>query len=250
MGNPATISLDRMPSVAEVKVWYDRLYATKGLGSMRPREAYPGFLDVLEARRGARLLDVSCGAGFLLEAARTRGVHAFGVDLSAEAVRLAAQIAPDAGVAVSAGENLPFQRGTFTHVSCLGSLEHFVDMGQGLREMLRVSTSDARLCIMVPNGDFIGWKLLGRRGTAQQDINERLLPLSAWRQLFETNGLEIVRVLPDRWHAQKWRLARGPAGPGRRVLGALLELGWGVVPLRWQYQFIFVLRRRSTPPTA
>ncbi|MGH7605874.1 MAG: methyltransferase domain-containing protein [Gemmatimonadales bacterium] len=240
-----------MPTVSEIRVWYDRLYASKGLASMRPREAYPGFLNVLAIRPGARLLDVSCGAGFLLEAAAARGVHAFGIDLSAEAVRLAAQTAPDAGVAVGAGERLPFRAAAFDYVSCLGSLEHFVDMAEGLQEMLRVAAPDARLCIMVPNGDFIGWKLLGRRGTAQQDINERLLPLREWRALFEANGLELLRVLPDRWHARRWRLEQGRrSGWGRRALGLLLELGWSGVPLRWQYQFIFVLRRRSTPPSA
>jgi SAM-dependent methyltransferase len=241
------------PSANDVKSWYNQHYAAKGLESMRPAAAYPVFLDLLDARPGTRLLDVSCGAGSLLAAARARDVDAVGVDLSDQAVKLAKQVAPHAEVAVGAGEALAFRDGTFDYVTCLGSLEHFLDMGRGLQEMKRVAKPDARLCIMVPNQDFIGWKVLGHQGTAQQDINEHLLPLSAWRQLFERNGLSIERVVPDRWHATRWRASNGGGGKRgatRLVIGPALEAAWRLVPLRWQYQFVFVLANRNTPATS
>lgn len=237
-----------MPSASQVKAWYNQHYAAKGLQSMRPAAAYPIFLDLLQARPGTRLLDVSCGSGFLLAAARDRGIDAVGVDLSDQAVRMARQVAPAARVAVGAGEQLAFKDATFDYVSCLGSLEHFLDMGRGVQEMLRVAKPNARFCIMVPNEDFIGWKVLGHQGTAQQDINEHLLPLRAWRTFFDEQGLEIVRATPDRWHAVRWRKQAGSAS--RFVTGPLLEVAWRLVPLAWQYQFVFLLRRRSTPPTA
>lgn len=238
-----------MPSTDDVKTWYNEHYSAKGLQSMRPAAAYPVFLDLLDVRPGTRLLDVSCGSGFLLEAARARGVEAVGVDLSDQAVRIAKRVAPAARLAVGTGEQLAFQAGTFDYVTCLGSLEHFLDMGQGVREMLRVAKPAARFCIMVPNEDFIGWKLLGHQGTAQQDINEHLLPLAAWRRFFTEQGLEIVRVTPDRWHAVRWRSMPG-GGAARFVSGPLLEAAWRLVPLAWQYQFVLLLRRRNTPPTA
>ena len=242
-----------MPSTEDVKSWYNQHYAAKGLQSMRPAAAYPVFLDLLGARAGNRLLDVSCGTGSLLAAARERAVEAVGVDLSDEAVKLAKRVAPSAEVAVGAGEALAFRDGSFDYVSCLGSLEHFLDMGKGLEEMKRVAKPAARFCIMVPNQDFIGWKVLGHQGTAQQDINEHLLPLKAWRQLFERHGLVVLRVVPDRWHAIRWRSPPpngGKHGAARFVIGPVLEAGWRLVPLRWQYQFVFVLANRSTPPTS
>lgn len=240
-----------MPSTEDVKSWYNQHYAAKGLQSMRPAAAYPVFLDLLGARAGNRLLDVSCGTGSLLAAARERAVDAVGVDLSDEAVKLAKRVAPSAEVAVGAGEALAFRDGSFDYVSCLGSLEHFLDMGKGLEEMKRVAKAAARFCIMVPNQDFIGWKVLGHHGTAQQDINEHLLPLKAWRQLFERHGLVVLRVVPDRWHAIRWRSPNGGKhGAARFVIGPVLEAGWRLVPLRWQYQFVFVLANRSTPPTS
>jgi SAM-dependent methyltransferase len=233
-----------MPSVHDVKSWYNRHYAAKGMESMRPAQAYPLFLDLLDARPNTALLDVSCGAGSLLAAARARNVEAVGIDVSEEAVRLAHRVAPGAQVAVGAGEALPFRSSTFDGVSCLGSLEHFLDIGQGLREMIRVAKPTARLCIMVPNADFIGWKLLGHQGTAQQDINEHLLSLAAWRQLFEEHGLEVVRVVSDRWHAIRWRSEAG-LRPARWLTGPFLEAAWRLLPLRWQYQFVFLLEPRA-----
>ncbi len=235
------------PSTEDVKTWYNQHYAAKGLQSMRPAAAYPIFLDLLGATAGTRLLDVSCGTGSLLAAARARDVAAVGIDLSDEAVRLAKRVARDAEVTVGAGEALPFDNASFDYVTCLGSLEHFLDMGQGLEEMKRVAKPGGRLCIMVPNQDFIGWKVMGHQGTAQQDINEHLLPLTAWRRLFEDHRLAVRRVVPDRWHAVRWRSGGGGGGggggPTRFVTGPVLEAAWRLIPLPWQYQFVFVLDR-------
>lgn len=234
-----------MPSAEEVKAWYNRVYAGKGLHSMRAREAYPPILDLLGARPGASLLDVSCGSGFLLQAADVRGVRALGVDLSDEAARLAHQVAPNARLAVCAGEHLAFRDASFDHVTCLGSLEHFLDMEQGLREMRRVAKPGARCVVMVPNRRFAGWWLLGRTGTAQQGVQEQLLTLDQWRGLLTRHGFTALRVRPDLWHADKWKL-RPRRGGLARVLSLLVGIAWRLIPLRFQYQLVFLLRRNAS----
>jgi SAM-dependent methyltransferase len=234
---------------AEVRAWYNNLYAAVGLSSTRPLEAYPQFLDLLDARPGTALLDVSCGQGFLLKAAIDRRIDAFGVDISDQAIRLAHTVTPESQVAVASGESLCFRDASFDYVTCLGSLEHFLDMGQGLREMQRVAKPGGLFCIMVPNADFIGWRILGRRGTAQQDVNEQLQSLDSWRQLFAEHDFAIIRVLGDRWHAEKWRHGGSRQGALGRMKGMLLEAAWRAIPLRYEYQFIFLLRRRSTLPS-
>jgi SAM-dependent methyltransferase len=239
-----------MPTADDVKTWYNQHYAARGLDSMRPLAAYPVFLDLLGAHAGARLLDVSCGVGSLLAAAVERRIDAAGIDLSDEAIRLARRLVPGADLAVGTGEALPYRTGTFDYVTCLGSLEHFLDMGQGLREMQRVAQRDARFCIMVPNRDFLGWKVLRQKGTAQQDINENLLSLADWRGVFERAGFRILRVVADRWHARRWRVPGAMRGATRLLSGPLLETAWRLVPLRWQYQFVFLLARRNTPATS
>src|SRR2546428_3260082 len=108
-------------SAEDVKSWYNQHYAAKGLQTMRPAAAYPVFLDLLGARAGNRLLDVSCGAGSLLAAAGARDIEAIGVDLSDEAVRLAQRVAPAAPVAVRAGGAPPLPTRTVGSVTCLCS---------------------------------------------------------------------------------------------------------------------------------
>lgn len=234
-----------MPTPAEVRAWYNRHYAARGLEGMRPPAAYPVILDLLEARPGATLLDVSCGPGLLLAAACARGLTAVGVDLSDEAARVARQAHPDALLAVALGEDLCFRDAAFDYVTCLGSLEHFGDIDQGLREMRRVAKPSARFCIMVPNARFLGWRLLGRQGTSQRAIKEQLLSLDQWRAIFARAGLHVERVVPDLWHAVKWR--RGPGSGLGRWLGPLLELAWRLLPLGRQYQFVFLLRQGRSP---
>src|SRR3989442_11662706 len=134
-------------SAEDVKAWYNQHYAAKGLHTMRPAAAYPVFLDLLGATAGSRLLDVSCGAGSLLAAAHARGIESVGVDLSDEAVRLAKRVAPTAEVAVGAGEALAFRSAPFDYVTCLGSLEPFPDIGQGLGAMKSVPKPGALFCI-------------------------------------------------------------------------------------------------------
>lgn len=230
-----------MPTPAEVRTWYNRHYAARGLEGMRPPAAYPIVLDLLDVRRGTALLDVSCGPGLLLAAARARGLTSVGVDLSDEAVRVARNADPGARLAVALGEHLCFRDATFDYVTCLGSLEHFGDIDLGLREMRRVAKPSARLCIMVPNARFLGWRLLGRQGTAQQAIKEQLLGLDQWRTIFTRAGLHVERVVPDLWHAVKWRHGQGRGM--ERWLGPLLEMAWRVLPLGRQYQFVFLLRQ-------
>jgi hypothetical protein len=50
--------------------------------------------------------------------------------------------------------------------------------------------------------------------------------------------------VPDRWHAVRWRMRRtGGGSPLRFLIGPVLEAAWRLIPLRWQYQFVFVLGR-------
>jgi len=237
------------PTTGDLRAWYNRHYATRGPASMRPAQAYAPLLDLLQLQPGRTLLDVSCGTGYLLAGAATRGLRAVGVDLSDQAVRVARSTAPSALLAVSAGESLCLRSASVDYLTCLGSLEHFVDMETGLREMHRVVRANARLLIMVPNRGFLGWWVLGRHGTAQEDINERLLTLEEWKTLIEGTGFEVLAVHADPWQAMRFR--SGIAG------GALIRWGgwlvgqlWRLLPVRYDYQFVFVARPRAAAASA
>jgi SAM-dependent methyltransferase len=232
----------KVPTEQEVRQWYDNRYASRGEDSMRPASAYPIYLDDLRAQPGRTLLDIACGTGFFLRAAVQRGLKTWGVDISDEAVKVARRVSPESKIDVGKGEQLNFADASFDYVTCLGSLEHFLDMDQGVSEMKRVAKPDALFCIGVPNSDFLYWKVSGKYGTEQQDINEHMLSLREWSDFFVRNGLKIVRIRQDRWPMHKFRLFAS-ANPLKTVKALAIRLAWSLLPLRYAYQFIFILTR-------
>lgn len=231
------------PSVAqsEVAAWFDETYRRLGLRYLRPPRAYPIFLQLLGLRPGQRHLDVACGPGMVLRAAQERGIDVSGVDLSAAAVELARDHLPGVDARVGNAEDLPFEDATFDGVTCLGSLERFLDRERALREMVRVARPSARFCFLVRNASTLIWRVW-REGLGNREVrgHQDAQTLASWRALFERCGLRVVDVLPDQWPRQRWwHLLPGqrPA-PGRaeRVAGSLL-------PLRWCNELVFVLER-------
>lgn len=230
---------------ADVAAWFDATYRRKGLRYLRPRRAYPIFLQLLAAKAGERLLDVACGPGLLLCAAVERGIVASGVDLSHEGVALAKELVPAAAVQQGNAERLPFADGTFDHVTCLGSIERFLDRELALREMQRVARPGARFCFLVRNASTFVWRFW-REGLGHREVqgHQDALTLEQWRQLFDRCGLRIEQVLPDQWPRQRlrqllpwWRPRSGREEPVSRPL----------VPLRWCNELVFVLRRAAPP---
>jgi hypothetical protein len=44
-----------------VRDWFDEVYATRALAYLRPPDAYPIFVQLLDHAAGQRLLDIACG---------------------------------------------------------------------------------------------------------------------------------------------------------------------------------------------
>lgn len=97
--------------------------------------------------RGARVLDVACGAGRHLTALRRRGAEACGIDLSADLLRKATGASPVARADMRA---LPFRSGRFD-----GALNMFTSFGYFSREEedARVIAEVAR--VLRPGGWFL-----------------------------------------------------------------------------------------------
>lgn len=233
---------DKGVTQEEVRDWFNGTYATAGLRYLRPLDAYPIFLQLLDARPGERLLDVACGPGQLLRTARLRGVEAAGVDISGEAIRMARERTLGAEVHEANAESLPFADDSFDCVTCIGSLERMLDLQRVLTEIQRVAKPDARFCFMVRNAATLSWRIwsqaLGRRNVAgHQDART----LDDWVELFERSGFVVQEVHPDQWPRQRvakvlrgWR-DRDPVRP-ERIRGSTL-------PLAYANEFVFVLRR-------
>ena len=156
---------------------------------------YKKLLDYLDAEKGKNLIDIGCGVGVLLKNARDRGLNVFGLDFSIEALKIAKKFT-DADVILGDAENLPVRDSSFDYVTCIGSLEHFSDMRKALQEMKRILKKDGKLLIIVPNSDFLIYKIRKFRGkpVGTGQPKESLMNLRDWKRLIEQNGFKIIKV--------------------------------------------------------
>lgn len=246
---PNTPAADGRTERARVAAWFDATYARLGRRYLRPPDAYPIFVQLLGARPGERLLDVACGPGLLLDAARARGLETCGVDISHQALVQLRGSLPGTGAARADAERLPFADGSFDHVTCVGALERMFDRPRALSEMARVGRPGARYCFMVRNARTLVWRLyreaLGKRNV---DGHQDALDLEAWRALFADSGFELLEVHADQWPRQRlakaarlWR-TRDPKRD-ERVVKPLL-------PMRFVNEFVVVLKKRGAPVDA
>ncbi|MBP1474670.1 methyltransferase domain-containing protein [Frateuria sp. MAH-13] len=185
--------------------------------------------------KGRALLDVACGTGEWLAWLHQHGARSVtGIDLSEKAIQACRQRLPQGEFYCCPAEELPFPSGAFDIVTCMGSLEHFLDKLAALKEMRRVLKPGGFIVLLVPNAGFLTRRLGLYGGTQQQAIREDVLSLGAWHQLFSDAGLRVEA----RWRdlhplSRSWILRGSPLTWPARLLQALALTLW---PIRWQYQ--------------
>ncbi|WP_419606088.1 class I SAM-dependent methyltransferase, partial [Thiolapillus sp.] len=177
-------------------------------------------------RKNQQVLDVACGTGEWLLACKELGAFTNGVDLSERAISACKTSLGEGEYFSMPAEVLPFEDARFDVVTCLGSLEHFIDPVKALKEMVRVAKTDAIFLLLVPNADFLTRRLGLFGGTYQTDAKEEVRPLSEWKSLFEEAGLDVT----ERWrdlHVLSWSWI---SSGGKRVFGLVIDFGTSQSP--------------------
>jgi ubiquinone/menaquinone biosynthesis C-methylase UbiE len=182
------------------------------------------------------VLDVACGGGyFLRELARVYGASARfrGIDFSGEALAIARKEFPSAECGLSAAEDMPFGPESFDLITCLGSLEHFLNIEQALAEIRRTLRPGGIFLAMVPNimwyRDILAVLFTGTRKSRNQ-THELFASDGEWRGTLAQNGFEVVRMLKYNGIARAaWK----------QFLKDLL------VPSRFSYHFIYFCRKKA-----
>jgi SAM-dependent methyltransferase len=218
----------------KVRAFYDDVYyasSDKPLQGSRHLAALAAQLGLAE---GNLVLDIACGRGEWLHECAARGARISGVDISEEAIKYCRHHLPDGEFVCQAAEVLPFKDQVFDLVTCLGSLEHFVDPVGALKEMRRVAKQEARLVILVPNSGFLTRRLSLYGGTDQTAIRENVKSLDEWQSLLNQAGLKIQRRWRD-LHVLSWNWI-AMRGLRHAPIRAAQALALSVWPLRWQYQ--------------
>lgn len=225
----------------EIQQWFNNTYRRLGLTYLRPVEAYILFLELMQPVADRKLLDVACGPGQLLMAARPYQLELYGVDIADVAVDLCKKRLPEANVQTANAESLPFANDVFDYITCLGSLERFLDRKATLQEQYRVGKKGALYCIMVRNRNNLKWKFFKELlGLKNKKGHQDALDLEQWRSLFQEVGFQELKVLPDHWPKLKWShyfLKRlGIAVRYKKIPAAN-------VPIEHTNEFIFLLRK-------
>ncbi len=205
---------ERDPSDASPMETYDRLHADGKLGQLD--SYYLWALRMLRVQPGSSLLDVSCGTGGVVDLAMERGIAAFGIDISYEAVRTGSSRTSSRFVQGD-GQRLPFPDESFDYVLNLGSVEHYEQPALGIAEMARVVRRDGLVGILLPNAYSLLHTLhVWRNGTPFDDGQpiQRYATRREWIKLIEANDLMIVATvrhnlpIPSNARERRWFLSR------------------------------------------
>lgn len=185
------------PNTLEIIKDYDRIYSNFGL---RTNSAYYRWIiKLLKLKPDTKILDVSCGEGILLKEIEklNKEIGTYGLDISNMAVSIAKKNASKSKIVLADGQKIPFADSYFDYVTCLGSIEHYLDPNLGLKELVRVAKNDAIFCIVLPNSVSIDLVLevlkTGDKPKEDFQIIERTASKKEWIDLLSKNGLEVKR---------------------------------------------------------
>ncbi len=179
---------------------YAELYAHRDKEEAKMAVA---LLERLAPLRGARVLDVACGAGRHMLALRSRGALAIGLDLSDHLIRRAAAVAP---VVQGDMRRLPFGAGRFDGVlnmfTSFGYFEEAEENEVVLREAARVVRPGGWFLFDYLNAETAIPSLVarGEREVGGARVRERRVYDPASRVLTK----EIARTDPATGETEEW----------------------------------------------
>lgn len=222
--------------------WFDKTYKRRSINYLRPIDAYRIYLSLLDVKQEAQLLDIACGPGQLLMAAKEKGVGLNGIDISSEAINQCKSRLPEANVQVANAEILPFSDQSFDYITCLGSLERIIHLDKALLEQVRVAKDDARFCYLVRNADAPSWRLVKQTlGIQNHKGHQSAKSLDEWKSIFDNAGLETQQIYCDQWPLVRWK--RWLSINKTAIDYTKIRKGW--LPLKNAYEFIFVLKKKE-----
>lgn len=236
------------PSLNELEDSYNTLYGDGWLADHRNLGEAQQMLDKLDVGPGL-LLDVACGLGYMLDMAEQRGATAYGVDISKVALHKALVEAPGRRVAQANGEHLPYPDETFDYLTCLGSLEHFMNPDTGAQEIVRVLKPTGNAAILLPNSHHLMaiYNVYKTGGILpeMQDF-ERFGTRVEWQSLLERNGLRVLSVHKyNHGFARVFKKGREGFYFFFNSLYHLLGDWW--IPLNLSFSLNFICERANAP---
>jgi SAM-dependent methyltransferase len=165
----------------------------------RALRAEDDVLDVIEGlcrerRLGRRLLDIGAGDGWLLAAARRRGFHAIGTDVS-ERLADVARLRSGADVLVGQLDKLRLPEGSFDIVNLDQVLMYVPSPRQFLAEVRRVLSPGGLVRVREYDAHSLSARWAGRRYWMYAPTRVQVWTRRAVREVATGAGLDVARVI-------------------------------------------------------
>jgi 2-polyprenyl-3-methyl-5-hydroxy-6-metoxy-1,4-benzoquinol methylase len=208
-------------------------------------------VQALLAPRGARILDVGCGAGALASALRAAGAAFLaGIELDHQAAQSARQVLDVLVEGSVLDAALPFEPGQFDYLIFADVLEHLPDPDQALERCLPLLAPGGGVVISVPNMRFylVLLRLIADRwrytdSGVRDRTHLRIFTRHSLEQMLDRNGLQVERLI------RRFRLFEDQSRVGRtgalatRVVSATLAPA--MFPDLMAYQYVALARRKG-----
>ena len=175
--------------------------------------------DVNPPARGT-VVDIGCGYGDLIAYLKSRGASVLGIELSAAAVRAAAELG--APVVLGDPTDLALDDRSVDIAVLQHSLEHFPDPEAAIREVARILKPDGQVHIAVPNGGSAGLRVqTDAWGCLDNPKHFWYFDLASLSALLARHGLGAVRTSSKTIWANHRNLWRATGWPPREIAAYL-----------------------------
>lgn len=162
------------------------------------RATFAPLLDACGLRAGTTVLDLGCATGALLAEVSQRGARGYGIDLNAEAIKVAQQRAPDATLHIGYATDQPFPGVIFDAVVMIDFLEHVRDPEAEVRVARERMRPGAKLVISTPRVDSFVRRAAGRRWPQYREEHLTYFSRRGITALLNRCGLVVERVAATR----------------------------------------------------
>lgn len=229
------------------QIAYDLLYNVREI-QMRD-SLYLWLIRLLAPKPDSLLLDISCGQGQLVRLAAGEGLRAMGIDISIAGIsRGDFQQTQQTTWLVGDGEKIPLADASIDYITHIGSLEHYQNPLDGVREIARLLKPHGRACILLPNmfGLFGNMMHVWRHGEVFDDGQplQRYGTRKSWAYLLTKGGLYIDDTIAYNEATQPynvadlWWLLKKP----QRLMRLLTVK---VTPLNFTNHFVFLCHKAA-----
>ena len=150
--------INPMPSQQVIDDYYARYWInTKNIrnGERKIRKLKRILGRVLKRIEGKRFLDIGCNTGFGVEAARQLGYDATGVDVSSEAIEIAARLYPQNRFLACTAQDFASRGEQFDAILCREVIEHMPEVHSFAAALKSLMKPGAILWLTTPDAGHI-----------------------------------------------------------------------------------------------